>query len=174
MRNTRRSVLTNNCKVIISAVAFLVALSFGRQTMSGLINSPCFEFSGTFIFTAFQFLNAELTEASAETEVWIDGELVGYAEAHYFIERKGQGVNQAKFEHILTFLDGSTLHTQDDGLLVLERNNPGWGRANSRLHIVEGTGVFAGATGLLHTHGELNLFTLDGAIDFKGQLCLPE
>jgi hypothetical protein len=37
--------------------------------------------------------------------------------------------------------------------------------------VVGGTGEFAGASGLLHTHGYANLFTLEGGIDFGGQVC---
>jgi hypothetical protein len=48
---------------------------------------------------------------------------------------------------------------------------PGVVRANSQLRIVGETGMFAGATGLLHTFGNVNLGTLEGAIGFHGKIC---
>ena len=161
-------------KRALFSVFTALTLSVGHNVVAGPVNPPCDEISGTFIATSFVFLNSDLSEAAAQAEIWMDGELVGYAEAHYLLAPKGNGVIQATFSHNWIFLDGSTIRTQDEGLLILDGKNPGWGRANSRLHIVEGTGVFAGATGLVHTHGELNIFTLEGSIDFKGQICVPE
>jgi hypothetical protein len=106
----------------------------------------------------------------------MDGQLVGFATAQYFnIEQKGKGVIQMNGEHTLTFLDvaGSTLVSYDEIRLQSDNQDPAWAQANSRLYIVGGTGAYAGASGLLHTHGEANLFTLEGGIDFKGQVCVP-
>ena len=65
--------------------------------------------------------------------------------------------------------------TSDEILLEPVNTHPGWLRANSRLHLVDGTGAYAGATGLVHTHGEVNVFTVppQGSIDFDGQVCVP-
>jgi hypothetical protein len=41
------------------------------------------------------------------------------------------------------------------------------------VEVTGGTGAFANASGLLHTHGEVNLATLAGSIDFKGEVCVP-
>jgi hypothetical protein len=137
------------------------------------INPPCSAMAGTFTFNLFQFDSP--TTAHAEGEIWTDGELIGYASASYFnIEQKGNGVTHMNGIHILTFLDGSTLTTHDEIRLQADRNNPGWARANSRLYIVAGSGDFAGASGVLHTHGYANLSMLEGGIDFKGQVCVPE
>ena len=46
-------------------------------------------------------------------------------------------------------------------------------RAAERLYVVDGTGAYAGATGLLHTHGRVNFATLDGSIQYKGRVCVP-
>ncbi len=173
MRHIQVAVL-NNLKTALVRALTVLALTFGFKATAGPVNPPCSEISGTFIFTSFAFLNPELTQAVGLAEIWMDGNLVGHAEAHYVLEQKGKGVIQATFNHTWTFLDGSTVHTSDEGVVLLDKNNPGWGRINSRLHIVDGTGAFAGATGLVHTHGLANLFTLEGGIDFKGQICLPE
>jgi hypothetical protein len=39
--------------------------------------------------------------------------------------------------------------------------------------VIGGTDAYNGATGLLHTHGQLNLITLAGALQYKGQVCVP-
>ena len=49
-----------------------------------------------------------------------------------------------------------------------DNKNPGVFQANARIYVVEGTGAYNQATGLLHSHGELNVVTLEGGIDFKG------
>jgi len=162
------------CKRALISAWTVLTFTYGHDTVAGPVNPPCSEISGRFVFTAFTFLNGEGTEATGDAEIWIDGKLVGHAHAHYFIDRKGNGVNQATFSHDWTFLDGSTIHSEDQGVVLLDSKNPGWGRINSRLHLVSGTALLAGATGLVHTHGEANLFTLEGGIDFKGQICLPE
>jgi len=47
------------------------------------------------------------------------------------------------------------------------------GLPNSRLDVIGGTDAYDGATGLLHTHGQVNLVTLAGSIQYKGQVCVP-
>jgi hypothetical protein len=159
----------------VKRVAGLFALALTIVLVSAAsqpINPPCDSLDGRFIFTLFQFDSP--TTAHAETEIWSGDELVGYAHAEYFnIEQKGRGVTHMNGQHTLTFLDGSTLQTHDEIRLQADDKNPGWAQANSRLYIVEGTGDFAGATGLLHTHGLANIITLEGGIDFKGQVCVP-
>ncbi len=156
------------------AVTLLLQLSMDLATAAPNqpVNPPCDPLSGTFVFTLFQFDSA--TTAHAEGEVWVAAEVVAHFSAQYFnIEQKGNGVTQLNGQHTQTFLEGSTLVTHDEILLQSDNQDPAWVQANSRLHIVEGTGEFAGATGLLHTHGKLNVFTLEGEIDFKGQVCVP-
>ena len=138
------------------------------------VNPPCQPFAATFVFTLFQFTSA--TTAIGQGIVFDGDNPVGSFAANYFnIDQKSQGVIQMNAQHTLTFDDGSTLMTHDDILLEPVKTNPGWLRANSRLHVVDGTGAYAGATGLLHTHGEVNVSTVppQGSIDFDGQVCLP-
>jgi hypothetical protein len=170
-----------------------VTFALGALVLSGLavaprlvnaapnqpVNPPCEPLAGTFVFTLFQFTSA--TTAIGQGIVYDENEPVGTFDAQYFnIEIEGNtghgnGVIQMNGQHTITFANGSTLTTHDEILLEPVKTNPGWLRANSRLYLVGGTGAYAGATGLLHTHGEANVFTIppQGSIDFDGQVCVP-
>ncbi len=137
------------------------------------ITPPCSPFGGRFVISEFQFDSA--TTAHAVADVWANGEVVAYAIAHYFnIDQKGEGVTQMNGSHTLTFTDGSTLTTLDEIRLHSDNEDPGWARINSRLYVISGTGAYAGAAGLFITHREVNLFTLEGGIEFDGQVCVPD
>jgi hypothetical protein len=130
--------------------------------------SKCSHVAGTFVFSSFTFTSP--TTATAEASV--TGDLAGTAHAEYFnIEQSGNGAVHMDGVHIIT-TTGGTLVTSDRILLLPDRD-PGWGRANSQLRIVAGTGVNANASGLLHTHGRVNFGTLEGSIDFNGIVCRP-
>src|SRR2546427_13285382 len=58
-------------------------------------------------------------------------------------------------------------------ILLLRDQDPAVALPNSRLDVIGGTDAYDGATGLLHTHGQLNLVTLAGSIQYKGQVCVP-
>lgn len=141
--------------------------------LAGLIEplhakSNCSRVSGMFLFSSFTFTGP--TTATAEATV--TGDLAGTAHADYFnIEQAGDGAVHMDAVHIIT-TTGGTLVTSDR-ILLLPDNEPGWGRPNSQLRIVAGTGDYEDASGLLHTHGRVNLGTLEGSIDFKGRVCLP-
>ena len=143
------------------------------------VNPPCEPLAGTFVFTLFQFTSA--TTAIGQGIVYDGDTPVGTFDANYFnIETQGNtgqanGVIQMNGQHTITFADDSTLMTHDEILLEPVKTNPGWLRANSRLYLVGGTGAYADATGLLHTHGAANVFTVppQGSIDFDGQVCVP-
>jgi hypothetical protein len=125
--------------------------------------------SGTFLFTEFGFTGP--TTAAAETIVV--GDLAGTASAQYYnIVQKGKGVFHLNGTHTIVTAEG-TLTTFDEIRLQFDQKNPTVARANSRLYIVDGTGAFEGASGVLHTHGELDAVTLEGGIDFKGRIYLP-
>jgi hypothetical protein len=158
---------------------FAVAPRLINAAPSQPVNPPCEPLSGTFVFTLFTFTGA--TTAIGQGIVYDGDEPVGTFDANYFnIEKQGDpghgnGVFQMNSQHTITFVDGSTLMTHDEILLQPLKTNPGWMQANSRLYIVAGTGAYAGATGLVHTHGQANVFTVppQGSIDFDGQVCLP-
>ena len=143
------------------------------------VNPPCQPLAGTFVFTLFQFTST--TTAIGQGIVYNGADPIGTFDAKYFnIDTQGNtangnGVIQMNGHHTITFTDGSTLMTSDEILLEPVKTNPGWLRANSRLHLVAGTGAFGGATGLLHTHGKANVFTVppQGSIDFDGQVWVP-
>ena len=98
--------------------------------------------------------------------------LAGGFSAEYFdIEQRGNGAIHMRAHHTITRSTG-TIRTSDEILLQPDQD-PAVGRPNSRLHVIGGTGAYDGATGLLHTHGQLNLVTLAGSLQYKGQVCLP-
>ena len=69
--------------------------------------------------------------------------------------------------------DGNSLIT-DDAILLLLDPDPNKVRASSRLYIVGGTGLYEGATGLLHIgHGGVDFSQEENlSIGYKGQICL--
>jgi hypothetical protein len=173
IHSTTTTQLHNSFRRFICCVAFATAAHSASAAPSQPVTPPCSPFGGRFVITQFQFDSA--TTAHAEADVWSNGEVIAHASAHYFnIDQKGNGVTQMNASHTLTFGDGSTIVTLDEIRLHSENQDPLWARINSRLYVVSGTGVYAGATGLLITHGEANLVTLEGGIDFDGQICAPE
>src|SRR5436190_3496963 len=114
-----------SAKPTVLALLCLIGLTFTLSLSSAgpgkPKNPPCTELRGTFVFTLFQFDSA--TTAHAETEIWIDGELVGHASAQYFnIQQMVQGVLQMNGHHVQSYLDGSTLETHDEIRLQLEND----------------------------------------------------
>src|SRR4051794_1826358 len=84
------------------AVICLIGLTVGMALTSAAPSQPktppCTDFAGTFIFTVFAFDTADT--AHGEGEIWIDGELAGHFQAHYFnIAQMGQGVLQMNGMH---------------------------------------------------------------------------
>jgi hypothetical protein len=158
---------------------FAVAPRLSNAALSQPVNPPCQPLAATFVFTLFQFTSA--TTAIGQGIVYDGDKPIGTFAANYFnIKTEGNtsqpnGVIQMNGHHTITFADGSILLTSDDILLEPLKTKPGWMRANSRLYFVGGTGAYTGATGLVHTHGEVNVFTVppQGSIDFNGQVCVP-
>ena len=162
------------------AASFLVACS--ERQMTAPPNVPdlaasadhiaahmaCEHVSGAFVFTKFQFTS----QTTAVGEGTLLGDLAGGFSAEYFdIEQRGNGAIQMRAHHTITRSTG-TIRTSDE-ILLLPDQDPAVGRPNSRLHVIGGTGAYDRATGLLHTHGQLNLVTLAGSLQYKGQVCLP-
>ena len=137
------------------------------------VNPPCDSLARTFVFTIFQFTSA--TTAIGQGIVYDGDQAVGTFDARYSnIETEGNtaqgnGVIQMNGQHTLTFGDGSTLVTHDEILLQPENQNPGWMRANSRLYVVDGSGAYAGATGLF----TLTERSTSSRIRLRGALILP-
>jgi hypothetical protein len=128
----------------------------------------CEHVSGAFVFTTFQF-TSQTTAVGAGT---VQGDLSGGFSAEYFdIQPRGSGVIHMLAHHTITRSTG-TIRTSDE-ILLLPDQDPAVGRPNSRLDVVGGTGAYDGATGLLHTHGQLNLATLAGSLQYRGEVCVP-
>lgn len=127
----------------------------------------CEQVSGAFVFTTFQF-TSQTTAVGAGTLL---GDLSGGFSAEYFdIQQRGSGVVHMLAHHTITRSTG-TIRTSDE-ILLLPDQDPTVGRPNSRLEVIGGTGAYDGATGLLHTHGQLNLATLAGSLQYRGQVCV--
>lgn len=156
---------------LLATLGIGLVLAAGR-TIPVNAAGKCASFSGIFRFVDFHFTSATTAVADAKVE----GDLAGTAHANYFnIRQMGHGVTQMNGTHTITITQGplrGTLTTYDEIHLQTDSNSP-WARANSRLIVMHGTGDFAGWTGVLHTHGTVNLATLEGGIGFKGQLCPP-
>jgi hypothetical protein len=130
--------------------------------------SHCEHVSGAFVFTRFQFTSP----TTAVGDGIVQGDLSGTFHADYFnIQQRGKGVIQMQAHHTITRSTG-TIRTSDE-ILLLPDQDPAVARANSRLDLIAGTDAYQGVTGLLHTHGQLNLVTLAGALQYKGQVCVP-
>ena len=157
--------------LLVVLAGLICAPGLGSAAPNPPVAPPCSPLSGTFIFTLFAFTGP--TTAVGAGSVESEGQALGSFSANYFdIEPRGQGVTHLSGQHAVS-LPGGTLLTSDAILLQADNQNPAVMRANSRVYIVGGTGVYEGASGLLHTHGKLNVVTLEGGIDFKGQLCVP-
>jgi hypothetical protein len=130
--------------------------------------TACEHVSGAFVFTKFQFTS----QTTAVGEGTLQGDLAGGFSAEYFdIEQRGNGVIYMHAHHTITRSTG-TLRTSDE-ILLLPDQDPAVARPDSRLDVIGGTGAYDRATGLLHTHGQLNLVTLAGSLQYKGQVCVP-
>ncbi|MFN8487277.1 MAG: hypothetical protein U0350_06765 [Caldilineaceae bacterium] len=152
-------------------ICLMLAPSAVSAATSQPINPPCTPFSGAFAFTKFEFTGA--TTASGKGKVFSNGQEIGTFSADYSsIDQKGKGVTQLDGAHTLTLAEG-TLTTSDEIHLQADPKGSTVLRANSRLYIVDGKGKYAGATGLLHTHGAFDFVSLEGSIAFDGQLCVP-
>jgi hypothetical protein len=158
--------------MIVLGIGLTLALGPGKATANSPLTPPCTPLSGTFIFTLFQFTSA--TTAIGAGVVQSEGHPVGTFSANYFdVVQQGQGVIQLHGQHAISLSEG-TLLTYDEIHLQSDNKNPAVFQANARLYVVGGgTGAYSEATGLLHSHGELNVVTLEGGIDFKGQVCVP-
>ena len=165
---------------LVLAASFLVGCS--ERQMTAPPNVPdlaasaeqiaaqmaCEHVSGAFVFTKFQFTS----QTTAVGEGTLRGDLAGGFSAEYFdIEQRGNGAIHMRAHHTITRSTG-TIRTSDV-ILLLPDQDPAVGRPNSRLDVIGGTGAYDRATGLLHTHGQLNLVTLAGSLQYKGQVCVP-
>ena len=130
--------------------------------------TACGHVGGAFVFTRFQFTS----QTTAIGEGTVEGDLSGGFSAQYYdIEQRGNGVIHMRAHHTITRSTGRIMTS--DEILLLPDQDPAMGLPNSRLDVIGGTDAYDGATGLLHTHGQVNLVTLAGSIQYKGQVCVP-
>jgi hypothetical protein len=125
-------------------------------------------FEGEFEFTG---------PGAGAAEGTVTGDLAGTFSAEYFnFESRGNGAIALNGVHTLVVgdpADGNVLVTFDE-ILLLPDLDPDKVHANARLYVdsEEGTGVYAGTTGLLHTgDGGVDLSTGELSIRYKGKIC---
>jgi hypothetical protein len=136
--------------------------------LASVPNVLCRHVSGSFVFTSFQFTSAMSAVGAGN----VSGDIAGTFSADYLdLHENGDGSSVMNARHTISTAAGSI--TTADVIILRPDQNPSIVRPNSRVEVTGGTGAYEGATGQLHTHGEVNLATLDGSIDFKGEVCLP-
>jgi hypothetical protein len=74
------------------------------------------------------------------------------------------GTLHAATSHTFSFTDGSSFVTLDRAVLS-PTDEPGVYRLNTRATILDGTGIYADASGALNIHGTINLLT--GVVDWR-------
>jgi hypothetical protein len=148
------------------ALAIFTSVCLVGAANPAAANGNCEHVTGEFVFSSLVFTSP----TTAVGDGTVTGDFPGTFHADYSNIQQGPG-GPIKMDatHAIT-TDGGTLVTSDE-ILLIPQGEPGVARANSRLHIIGETGEFAGATGLLHTSGTVNLDTLEGAIGFKGKIC---
>jgi hypothetical protein len=163
--------MTRRTLLAVALITLTLAPNLVRAVPNNPITPPCTLLSGAFAFTLFQFTGP--TTAIGQGTVSRGGQAIGSFSASYFtIEQQGQGVIQLNGQHAITLGDG-TLLTYDEIRLQSDNQSPAVMQANARLYVIGGTGAYAEATGLLHSHGAFNVGTLEGGIDFTGKVCVP-
>ena len=82
------------------------------------------------------------------------------------------GVLHVRMEHHYTNLSPSgTIDTSDYAVVAPIDRGAGLYRMNNRLTVVGGDGIYAGATGYLHTHGTLDFGTGAIHLSLTGRVC---
>jgi len=79
-------------------------------------------------------------------------------------EQASAGATFLRFEHTFTTANGS-FSTSDIGVLTPS------GQFNERMTIVGGTGIFAGASGRITSHGYIDMATGTGEVTYRGRIC---
>jgi len=100
-----------------------------------------------------------------------DGEGNAIGDAYAWIDElkpRGNGAISVSMRHRYV-IDGSALDTEDRG--VLSPMDPPVYWFNNRLEVVGGTGIFSDASGMIRSHGTVNMGS--GAIElaYHGRIC---
>ena len=105
----------------------------------------------------------------------INGDINGpVSAAIHRVDRSGAGALHVVMEHHYTNLDPfGRIDTSDRAVLAPIDRAAGLYRMNNRLTVTGGAGIYAGASGHIHTHGTVNFET--GAINLSltGRVCVP-
>lgn len=87
------------------------------------------------------------------------------------ISPAGDGALHLSLTHVFTGAGGDQLFTED--VAVLGPVSPPIYRMDTVYTIVGGTGTFAGASGKLHNHGEVDLSAGTVSLRYHGRVCVP-
>jgi len=167
---------------VISVLSFTSLLGLGIDSRVQA-QSNCVHVQGRFE-GVFGFTNPPGTPSTGAAEGDVTGDLAGTFSALYddFVFHSN-GAIALHGEHTLAVgvadpaeidCDSQNCLFTDDAILLLPDPDPNKVRASSRLYIVGGTGLYEGATGLLHTgHGGVDFSQEENlSIGYKGQICL--
>ena len=117
------------------------------------------------------------TLSGADATGTISGDINGPVTAHINSispsSPSGDGALHVLMEHHYTNTTPSgTVDTSDHAVLAPVDPSAGLYRMNNRLTIVGGNGIYSGASGYIHTHGDVNLFTGSINLSLRGRLCV--
>ncbi len=107
----------------------------------------------------------------------IDGWMASAVDFEYISGSKAQGAHHIFLSHYFWGDDGSWFRTDDRASCAAADDDPMTCQVNDHMRLVEGGGVFSGATGQIHNHGWLRFSTFGpppaGTIDLRvtGRIC---
>jgi len=121
--------------------------------------------SGTATFTSFQFTSPTTAVSGGN----VTGDISGtFTVQYYDLTPNDDGSRTLRSNHTLA-LDAGTIMTQDY-IVLLPVSDPSVFRPVAHMLITGGTGAFAGAEGEFIVYGEYNQATLEGSLQFKGDI----
>ncbi|MDQ2696068.1 MAG: hypothetical protein M3Z21_11965 [Pseudomonadota bacterium] len=76
-------------------------------------------------------------------------------------------------DHTLTFPDHGTIHTRKDQAMIVRPVDECTFQVTETMHVVKGTGKFAGIAGTVTADGTVNACTGVNSFAYQGDLCWP-
>lgn len=123
--------------------------------------------SGTATFTSFQFTSPTTAVSGGN----VTGDISGtFTVQYYDLTTNDDGSRILRSNHTLALGTGTIL-TQDY-IVLLPVSDPSVFRPVAHMLITGGTGAYAGASGEFIVYGEYNQATLEGSLQFKGDICV--
>jgi hypothetical protein len=152
---------------LILAVVAMTCLGLLVPAYAGSPAHPVKGFGETYAISPFEFEGTgALIIGGVEHDVSIYTMLLGDPVPG------SDGTLHAATSHTFTFTDGSTLVTMDRAVLD-PITQPCLFRLNSVMHIVDATGMFAGFSGKMTAHGDIDLCIGETQFSIRGVLKGP-